>query len=487
MGKVYLIGAGPGEKNLLTLKALEIIKKADVVIYDRLVGAEIMECIPYTAVKINVGKNVGNHAVPQEEINKLLVQWGQKKDIVVRLKGGDPFVFGRGGEELEELVLNQVEFEVVPGISSSVCAPMYGGIPVTHRDFCSSFHVITGHRGKGKELDVDYKSLVKIGGTLIFMMSVSSAPEIANGLIKNKMSVDMPCAFIENATSALQRTFVGKLQDTKKMIDENKIISPAVFIVGKVCALSDKFDWFSKKSLKGKKVLVTQPKKNISKLEDLLKEKGADVTLMPMIKISDVKILDIDLHVFDTLVFTSAVGVTKFFENLFTNGRDVRVLFDKKFACVGEETAKMLKNFGIIADFIPSYFDGETLIKEMIENGFVSKDSKILLPRAENGSEDIVNILNSNQISFTDFAVYKTEKIDYNEENIKDIEIVTFTSKSCVEGFTNNFNDCDFTKITAVCIGEKTAELARKIGFKTFVSDVASVKSMAEKVEELCL
>ncbi len=487
MGKVYLIGAGPGEKELLTIKAIKLIEKAEVVIYDRLVGKGVMDCIPDTAIKINVGKNVGNHAVPQEEINSLLVEWGQKKDVVVRLKGGDPFVFGRGGEELEELVANGVEFEVVPGISSSMCAPMYGGIPVTHRDFCSSFHVITGHRGKDKELAVDYKALVNLGGTLIFMMSVSSAPEIATGLIQNGMSGEMPVAFIENATRPDQRKFVGNLLNVEKLIEENSVVSPAIFIVGKVCALSNKFDWFSKKTLKGKKILVTQPKKNSSKLEELLRENGADVALMPMIKSCKVDTPHIDINAFDTIVFTSGVGVSAFFESLFENGLDSRALWDKKFACVGDETAKTLKNYGINADFIPSYFDGETLGKEMIESKFITKGHKLILPRAQNGSDDIINILNENNIQFVDLPVYKTEKIYYNEKHIKDFEIVTFTSKSCVEGFSQNFKDCDFSKLLAVCIGTKTAKLAKNLGFKTLVSDVASVFSMVEKIKEVYL
>ncbi len=484
MGKVYLIGAGPGEKSLLTLKAYELIKKADVVVYDRLVGEDIMDLIPNTAKKINVGKNVGNHAVPQEEINKILAEQGLKENIVVRLKGGDPFVFGRGGEELEELVACGVDYEVVPGITSSISAPMYGGIPVTHRDFCSSFHVITGHAKKDGKLNIDYASLVKLNGTLIFMMSVSSSTEIAKGLINSGMSETMPFAFIENATRPYQRKFVGELSKIEDVINENKICSPAVFIVGKVCNLN--FDWFSKKPLKNKKILVTSPNRNSSELVSSFKENGAVVKWMPMIETADIRPLDIEIDNFDTLVFTSSAGVSSFFDDMFSKGMDARKVYNKRFACVGEKTAATLKNYGIIADFIPSYFDGETLAKEMIEKSFIDKSNKVLLLRAKEATEDIVKILSENGIDFKDFPVYKTEKLTYEKSDLAEIELVTFTSKSCVKGFKENFSDCNFENITAVCIGKQTASLAKELGFKTYISEKATTASMIEKVLEIC-
>ncbi len=485
MGTVYLIGAGPGEKDLLTLKAYEILTKADVVIYDRLVGEDIMDLIPSNAVKINVGKNVGNHVVPQDEINKILIEWGQKAGIIVRLKGGDPFVFGRGGEELEGLAKLNIPFEVIPGITSSISAPMYAGIPVTHRDFCSSFHVITGHAKKGSELNIDYTSLVKLNGTLIFMMSVSSSPEIAKGLINAGMSDDTPFAFIENATRPYQRKFVGKLFDIEKIIKENNVISPSVFIVGKVCSLSEKFDWFSNKPLKNKNIIVTQPKKNSSKLAASLKENGANVTLMPMIKTMDIRPLNIDLSPFDTIVFTSSVGVTSFFENLFSSGKDNRSLWDKKFACVGNETASTLKNYGIIADFIPSYFDAQTLASEMLSENFIDKNSNVILLRAKDATDSITQILSENNINFTDFAVYSTEKLACEKLDLNAVDIITFTSKSCVYGFIENHKGCDFSKTIAVCIGKQTAQLAKELGFITYVSDKATTDSMVEKILDL--
>ena len=244
-GKVYLVGAGPGDKELLTTKAVRLIKEADVVVYDRLVSESIMELIPEDKELIDVGKNAGDHPVPQHEINRILLREGQKGKKVVRLKGGDPFVFGRGGEELELLCEAGVPFEVVPGITSSIAVPAYAGIPVTHRDFCSSLHIITGHARAGAELSIDYEALVRLKGTLIFMMSVSTVGQIASGLMEAGMEETMPCAVIENGTYAGQRKFVSDLAHIEETVKKNQVKSPAVIAVGKVCALSDRFDWFS--------------------------------------------------------------------------------------------------------------------------------------------------------------------------------------------------------------------------------------------------
>ena len=241
-GKVYLVGAGPGDGGLMTLKGKTLISKADVIIYDRLVGPEIMEMIPADAEKIDVGKNAGSHPVPQHEINRILLDQAKAGKVVVRLKGGDPFVFGRGGEELELLEENGIDFEVVPGITSSIAAAAYGGIPVTHRDFCSSLHIITGHAKAGTELKIDFDSLVRLNGTLVFMMSVSTVDRIADGLIKAGMDPEMPAAIVERGTMPGQRTFTAPLSQICDAVRENNVKSPAVILVGKVCNLSDKFN-----------------------------------------------------------------------------------------------------------------------------------------------------------------------------------------------------------------------------------------------------
>ena len=311
-GKVYLIGAGPGDAGLLTVKGAALLKEADVVIYDRLISEDVLAKIPEGTERINAGKNAGNHPIPQEEINKILLREALLGKIVIRLKGGDPFVFGRGGEELELLRTNDVPFEVVPGVTSAIAAAAYAGIPVTHRDFCSSLHIITGHAKGDREAEIDYESLVKLKGTLVFMMSVSNAGLIADGLMRAGMSHKTESAIVENGTTCAQRKFITTLGEIRKTVEANAIESPAVIVVGRVCSLSQKFDWFSDLPLRGCRVLVTRPQRTAGKLAGKLKDHGAKVTLYPCIE--TVK-LDFDLHVekYDVILFTSAFGVSCFF------------------------------------------------------------------------------------------------------------------------------------------------------------------------------
>jgi len=278
-GKVVLVGAGPGDSGLITVKGLQALKQAEVVVYDRLVGSGILELIPDHAERIYVGKNVGHHVVPQERINEILLEKALEGKRVVRLKGGDGFVFGRGGEELEGLGAHGIPFEVVPGITSAIAAPAYAGIPVTHRELSASLHIITGHLKDDGELNLDYNALVRLGGTLIFMMSVSSLPEIAAGLIQAGMPPEMPCAVVENGTLSRQRKLVGTLSKMEQAVKEKKIKSPAVFVVGRVCELSERFDWFSALPLLGKRILVTRPRATASKLSERLRALGAEVVL----------------------------------------------------------------------------------------------------------------------------------------------------------------------------------------------------------------
>ncbi len=486
-GKVYLVGAGPGDKDLLTVKAVRLIGEADVIVYDRLVSESIMDLIPDGAKLIDVGKNVGNHPVPQHEINRILLREAEAGNMVVRLKGGDPFVFGRGGEELELLSENGIPFEVVPGITSSISVPAYAGIPVTHRDFCSSLHIITGHAKAGAELDIDFEALVRLKGTLIFMMSVSTVGRIAKGLMEAGMEQDMPCAVIENGTYPKQRKFISDLAHIEETTAVNHVKSPAVIAVGKVCSLSDRFDWFSRKPLKGKRVLVTQPQSKASKLEQKLRNLGADTKLYPCIRTDFIRPMDPPFEDYDTLVFTSTEGVRSFFRWLMEDGRDVRAAAGKRFACIGTATAKALEEFGLKADFIPSAFYGETLGKEMVSTGFVTPDSKVILLRAKIGTADLTDALDAGNIAYLDYPVYNTDYVEHEEiENLDAWDYVTFTSKSCVNGFVNTQKRKDFSGVKALCIGTQTASEAAKFGFDTVISDIATIDSMVEKVRSDC-
>lgn len=485
-GKVILVGAGPGDDGLLTIKGAKEIEKADVIVFDRLVGENIINMLPEKAEKINVGKNAGNHPVPQEKINEILLNKALEGKRIVRLKGGDSFVFGRGGEELELLKENNIDFEVVPGITSAIAAAAYAGIPVTHRDYCSSLHIITGHKRENKALDLDYKSLVGINGTLIFLMSVSNAGEIANGLISNGMDIDMPCAVIENGTRPYQRKVISSLKNIAQDIEKENIKSPAIIVVGKVCSLSEKFDWFDKMPLKGRKIIVSRTKNTSSKMITALKEKGADVKIMPAIKTKSVDFEMPDLSKYNIAVFTSSAGVDGFFEKLYAIKKDARSLSSLKFACVGTETAKALEKYGIFADFVPSKFTGKVLAEEMTEKGFCSEKDSVILFRGNMASDEILDVLKSKNINFTEITVYETDFESCDKVDVSGYEFVTLTSASCVESFIKNADNLDKESITALCIGPKTEEAALKYSLKTVTSKEATIKSLVEKLEEIC-
>ena len=498
IGKITLIGAGPGDSGLMTLKGLKKLKEADVVLYDRLVGDDIISMIPESAEKIDVGKNAGNHPIPQHEINELLLRKAQRGFNVVRLKGGDPFVFGRGGEELELPAENKIDFEVVPGISSSVAGGTYAGIPVTHRDFTSSVHIITGHARENKGLSIDYESLVKLNGTLVFMMGVSNMRDICDGLINAGMERTVPAAVVENATTFSQRKFVGDIETLYDIAKKNNVVSPSVIIVGKVCSLSDKLDWFSKKPLFGKKVIVTRARTSASVLSEQLKELGCYVLETPCIRIvpllqntqNNVELTNAieNIKNYSWLVFTSGTGVDLFFDYLSDINFDIRKLHHIKFAAVGSETKRTIQKRGIFVDYTPEQYNGRELAKGLLSQ--IQKDEKILIARAKTGSEEILEIFTNNGIDFENIALYDTLYETGQYDNVAEmiannqIDYVTFTSSSTVEGFVKTFPDIDLKNINGLCIGEQTVETAKKYGIQTIMSEKATISSMIEKLKE---
>lgn len=486
-GEVILVGAGPGDKELLTIAALKAIQSADVVVYDRLVSKEIMDLVPQKAKLINVGKNVGDHPVPQERISEILVEEAQMGNEVVRLKGGDPFLFGRGGEELELLVENSVNFRVIPGITSSIGAATYGGIPVTHRDYCSSVHMITGQGKRGTKPDINFRALKELNGTLIFMMSVGKIHYIIEGLLSAGMDPKMPCGVVENGTRSNQRKVISTLENLEEDVKADEIKSPALIIVGKVAKLSEAFDWFSKLPLKNCNILVTQPKAKASKLADLITAAGGNPILYPVIETEPIRPINPPIEDYDVIAFTSSAGVQSFFDDLMEKGMDGRVLKNKIIAAVGSQTAKTMAKYGIIADFVPSKFDGATMVKEMAEKGILSGRTNILLLRAEKGSDETIEALNQAGVKYCDYSVYRTKYLSHNPINREKIDWITFTSKSCVTGLLATQNEGVLRGMKAVCIGRQTENLAKKEGFETYVSDVSTVYSMVEKLKELAV
>lgn len=513
-GKVWLVGAGPGDAGLLTLRGREVLEKAQSVVYDALVGDGILGWIPEGAEQIYVGKRGGSHTKSQEEINQILVEEAEKGRRVVRLKGGDPFVFGRGSEEALVLREHGIPFEVVCGVTSAVAVPAACGIPVTHRGMAPSFHVITGHRKNGEPAHMDYSALAREGGTLIFLMGVTSAETICRGLIEGGMDRHTPAALLEKGTTAGQRRVLSTLERLWEDGKSQNIKPPAIIVVGEVCSLSESLQWMEEKPLFGAKILVTRPKRRSAGMAGRLREAGAEVVELPAAEprlLEDTSFLDRTLERladFRWAVFTSPSGVELFFEYLRREKKDIRPLMGLKFAVIGAGTAKALCRYGFYADYMPENFYAkelgrglaETILHEMKEeekrgeNGRggagCGKPVKVLLLRAQKASPALCEELARAEIPFEDAVLYRTEfpAPSMQAERVKILlekkafDYVTFTSESTVKGFLELLSPTDeeLCGFTAVCIGEMTEKAAREAGMRTVTSEVPSMDSMAE-------
>jgi len=511
VGKVWLAGAGPGDAGLLTIKTRALLEEADVIVYDALISAEIMSLIPNEKECIYVGKRAGNHAVPQEGINQILLEQAQAGKNVLRLKGGDPFVFGRGGEELELLVKHQIPFEIVPGITSAVAVAAYAGIPITHRDFTSSFHVITGHARKDGTSRIDYDALVKMNGTLVFLMGISSMPDICQGLLDAGMRPDMPAAVLERGTTSKQRNIVSDVAHLVEKAKEAQVQTPAIIVVGEVCALEKDFAWTKKRNLGGRQFLITRPKQNASELASRLRKQGAQVLEVPAIVTRTIENNVVLKEALDTikmgkngigndknsvserwLVFSSPIGVRTFFEQLTAMEMDLRNLIQSevalKIAAIGSATKKELRNYGLCADVTPDVYNAKYLGEAIAK--VAKRDSEIVIVRAKEGSKELIPPLEAAGLSVKDIPTYET-LYEVNEvlcEAVKaafdrgEIDAVTFTSASTVRGFVNGLKDLNYAEIKAICIGEQTADEALKYGMQVHISKEASMDSMMELI-----
>ena len=494
-GKVWLVGAGPGDIGLFTLKGEAVLQQADVVVYDSLVGEGVLARIPEHARLINVGKRASHHTMVQEDINKVLLEEAQKGNKVVRLKGGDPFLFGRGGEELELLSENGISYEIVPGVTSPISVPAYNGIPVTHRDFCSSLHIITGHKRAGQTYDIDFRALTQTKGTLVFLMGIAALEDICKGLLNGGMDPDMPAAVLQKGTTAGQKRVVATVSTLNAEVDRQGIETPAIIVVGKVCSLADRFAWYEKLPLAGWKVLVTRPRQHISKTADLLRKKGAEVLELP--SICTVPVEDNSrlyeafekLAAYQWIIFTSPVGVEIFFDEMERKEMDVRSLGQAKIAVIGEGTKKKLKEHHLLADFMPSVYDGETLGTELAKE--LQGDEKILIPRAEAGNKKLTELLEQTGAKVDDIATYttcyeKSRLIDEKKEfETGSVDCVVFTSASTVRGFVEGTPGLDYTSVKAACIGKQTKAAADAYGMQTRMAKKATIESLIELVEEM--
>ncbi len=495
-GKVWLVGAGPGDIGLFTLKGLQILEQADVVVYDSLVGQGVLSRIPETARCINVGKRASHHTMPQEKINEVLLEEAKKGNRVVRLKGGDPFLFGRGGEELELLVKEGIPYEIIPGVTSPIAVPAYNGIPVTHRDFTSSLHIITGHKKQGAAYDIDFEALVRTRGTLVFLMGVSALGDICQALLQAGMEKDMPAAILQKGTTAGQKKIIATVSTLEEEVKRQGIQTPAIIVVGKVCALAEEFAWYEKLPLAGYKVLVTRPRELVSTMAEKLRVLGAEVLELPAIRTAPLKDQSKLYHVFEKLdtyqwvAFTSPTGVKVFFEEMKKTKTDVRKMCNVKIAAIGKGTQKALEERSLFPDLIPQVYDGETLGRELCQ--LCAGGEHILIPRAAMGNQEIIKALSEkSDIVIDDIPTYDTfyetqEVIDQKKAmEAGEISCAVFTSASTVRGFVQATPGLDYTKVRAACIGKQTKAAADEWGMETYMAEKATIDSVLDLVIEL--
>ena len=494
-GKVWLVGAGPSDAELLTLKAKRVLEQAEVVVYDRLVGESILLMMPEAAEKIDAGKRSGNHTMPQEQMNELLLKKAQEGKCVVRLKGGDPFLFGRGGEELELLAKHNIPFEVVPGVTSAISVPAYNGIPVTHRDYASSVHIITGHKKKDEPLNLDFTTLAKLEGTLVFLMGVSALTDICQGLCNGGKAKETPAALLSRGTTAKQRRIVSTLEKLPEEVKKNPMETPAVIVVGEVCGLSDEFNWYEKLTLFGKKIIVTRPRERSRALAERLRSLGAEVLELPSIRTVALDEQTELWQAFDRMdtyqwiAFTSPTGAEIFFEELKNAHKDIRSLAGVHIAAIGQGTAKVLEERGILVDLIPEIYDGDSLGEALAAK--LTGGEKVLLPRAGKGNENLVKILKTHGARVDDIATYdtvyeKSRLINIGEEiRTGSIDCVVFTSASTVKGFVESTGLADYSGVVAACIGKQTKAAADAYGMQTYVAEKATIEDLIDLVVKI--
>lgn len=482
-----MIGGGPGDPGLLTLRGKALLERAEVVLFDRLVGEDILALIPARAETVDVGKSAGRHLLPQEEINALILRHAARGKRVVRLKGGDPYLFGRGAEELEAVEEAGIPFEVVPGVTSAIAVPAFGGIPITHRDMASSVHIITGHPRHGGELSIAFDSLAALDGTLVFLMGVGAIRRLAEGLLAAGMPGETPAALVENGTRYNQRKLVSTLAGIAAKAKEEGFKPPSVLVVGEVCSLADRLDWRSRLPLWGRKILVTREAKAAGDLTQLLREQGADVVGYPCIRTEPLSLREDffeRLSAYRWLVFTSPVGVECFFAELARREKDVRVLTGIRLAAVGPKTAAGLRSRGLLPDYVPEKHNASSLAEGLLAR--LRAGEKLLLCRAERAAPVLPERLREAGYTVEDAALYetlyenpapgKTEALLESGE----IDLLTFTSASTVRGFAASLPGMDHKGRRCVCIGEETASAAREYGFDARVSEEASMESLVD-------
>lgn len=503
-GKVYLVGAGPGDPKLITVRGQECIRACDVVVYDRLASPRLLKFLKPGAEKVYVGKLPDRHTMKQEEINQLLVDLALEGKVVTRLKGGDPTVFGRVGEEAELLYDNGIEFEIVPGITSAIAVPAYAGIPVTHRDLASSMSIITGHESPDKlDRSIHWDKVTNATGTLIFLMGVAKIGYIAEQLIRHGKSPETPVALVRWGTRVEQRTIVGTLQTIERIVAEANFKPPAVIVVGEVVRQRDKLSWYERKPLFGTRVMVTRARAQSSDLSERIEELGGEPCEFPVIATREpsepaaVQAIESALRAaerYDWLIFTSVNGVEYFFADLKKLGIDIRAFHKARIAAVGPRTAEALERRGLLIDVLPVKFQAEGLLDSLADS--LKPGQCALLPRGDLAREVLPRELKARGIEAVEIDVYETVIAeDQEEETLKllvegKVDVITFASSSSVTNLLAVMKRMGvdnpqhiLQNIEIACIGPLTAKTAAEAGLKvTIQPEDATIDALIDAI-----
>ncbi len=481
-GMVYLVGAGPGDPELITAKGIRCIASADVLIYDYLAARTLLNHARPGCECVYVGKKGGDHTLSQDGINALIVAKAADGKIVTRLKGGDPFIFGRGGEEAEELFRAGISFEIVPGVTSAIAAPAYAGIPLTHRQFTSTVAFITGHEDPAKDAsNIDWAALAKGIGTLVFLMGVKNLPNIVGRLRQHGRAASTPAALVRWGTTTRQKTVTGTLEDIEAKARAAGIKAPAVIVIGKVVTLRDTLKWFEKRPLLGRRIVVTRARAQASDLVQKLTALGGECVQCPTIEVSPPDSWDaLDLAIgnlaqYHWLIFTSVNGVQYFFERLFHQGLDTRRLGHLRTAAIGPATAERMRRFGLNTDIMPETYQAEAVVEAF--SSVAVNGQKVLLPRAKEARAVLPEEMRRMGAEVDEVVAYQTieaadgSRVLLTELEEEAIDMVTFTSSSTVRNFRALLPEGDkaaelMQGVTVACIGPITADTARSLGFQ---------------------
>jgi uroporphyrinogen III methyltransferase/synthase len=501
-GFVYLVGAGPGAPGLITVRGSEVLKRADVVIYDNLCNTYLLREVPRFAKYIFAGKHSGLATISQEKIENIMVQFAKQGKVVVRLKGGDPFVFGRGAEEAATLTQNRIPFEIVPGITSAIAVPAYAGIPVTHREYSSGLAIVTAYEDPSKnEAILDYEVLAKFPGTLLFLMGVKRLQGMAEKLIQFGKSPNTPAAIIRWGTRSIQKTLVGKLSSIYSIAQKADFRPPAVIVVGDVVKCRKEIQWFEKKPLFGKRVVVTRTREQASEFSSKFQELGAEVIELPTIEIKPVqsKLIDRAVHSvskWDWVIFTSPWAAKIFFDKVLSLHHDIRVLKNTKFAAIGTATAVKVLERGLPVTLQPKVRTSKGLIKE-IERYKNWENQNVLLPQSEIASDLVVKKLKSLKAKVEPIVFYRNlpSKLTWEIDALERMgaDIITFASSSSVNNFVKLLKNNTFSKPLKdelkackwVSIGPETSKAIHQNGYKVWGESNSSIEGMIDIIESI--